>query len=109
MVTKEFTLSESDLSQYNQVEASIAHWSLEYTKAQLQADRLKGAVNSMYEARLQLMNGVLKTQDLDPAHIHQVNVNSETGLTKVVYDDSVPNPAADPSESGPVSPTAKPV
>ena len=108
MQTKQLKLNEQDLQHYQQIEDSIAHWSVEHTKAQLQADRLKGAVNSMYEGRMQLMNGAMKAAGMNPAHVHQVHVNPEDGTVNVMYDEATPNPASDPSEGGAVSPTADP-
>ncbi len=107
MITKTVKLSEQELQQYVQLESSIQHWSVEHTKAQLQADRLKGAVGSMYDGRIQLINNVMKSHDVDPAHVHQVHVNTDSHEVTISYDESVPNPAADPSESGVISPTAK--
>lgn len=109
MVNKTLKLSEQQLQHYVQLEQSIEHWSKEYTKVQLQADRLKGAVEGMYNARMQMVNGALRDQKLDPAHVHQVNVNTDDGQMTVVYDDSVPNPAADPAEPGAVAPSAQPI
>ncbi len=106
--TKQIKLSGPELQQYQQIESSINHWSIEHTKAVLQAKRLQTAVESMYDGRMQLMNGILKEGGIDPTHVHQVHVNIDDGTVTIVVNDDVPNPAADDSE-GEISPNATPV
>lgn len=108
MQTKKINLAESDLHQYQQIESSIEHWSIEHTKSALQTKRLLGAVESMYEGRMQHMNSIIKANGINPAHVHNVHVNIDDGSVEISYDETVPNPAADPSESSDVSPTANP-
>jgi len=108
MISKTFTVDGAELQQYQQLEGSIVHWSVEHSKAVLQARRLEGALNSMYEGRMQLMNGVMKSQGINPANVHQVHVNADTGEVTVSMND-IPNPAADESENFEVNPTAQAV
>lgn len=108
MEQKVFNLSDQELQQYVQIEQSIEHWSKEHTKSAIQTKRLLSAVESMFEGRMQLMNGAMKTQGFNPAHVHQVHVNTDTGEAVVMFDPSIPNPAAEAAEGEAVSPTAKP-
>ena len=96
--TKEIHLNDLEAQRYQQIDESIRHWSTEYTKAVLQADRLKRSVEAMYQGRMEMINSIMRTQGVDPAHVHQVTVNTEARTASVIYDDSVPNPAADPDE-----------
>ena len=109
MITKQVKLSDAELQQYQQIEGSINHWSIEHTKAVLQAKRIQSAVESMYDGRMQLANGVMKDNGIDPSHVHQVHVNVDNGVMNVVINDEVPNELDDSSENGVVSPTATPV
>jgi len=98
MEQKNIQLNEQDFQQYKQIDDSIKHWSIEHTKAVLQAKRLESAVEGMYQGRMQLIHGVLNQIGVNPAHVHQVNVNTDNGEMIVSFNEVEPNPAADPSE-----------
>ncbi len=99
MITKKITLSESELQQYRQIDDSIIHWSVKHTDMVLASKRLLGAVESMYEGRLQLINNVMKAEGINPVHVHGAHINKEDGTVSIQYDETAVNPTVGAEES----------
>lgn len=100
-------MSPDQLAHDKQLEHSIQHWSVEFTRTQIQADRIKESVSNITDERMRHVNAVLKASGINPEHVRGVHIEDD-GTMRVTVLDTVPTPTEDaPVEE--VSPTADPV
>lgn len=97
---KNFKLSEESLAKFSHLEASIAHWSHEHTVLSLKARKTLEGIDNLFQARQNVINDFLKTQEIDPKNVESVNV-SPNGELVVVMKEPVPSdiPTDAPSNS----------
>jgi hypothetical protein len=62
---KNVTLSPEDVQKLTQINASIQHWSIEYTKMMLTVRQMEANANNLYEARNQLLTKVQHDAGID--------------------------------------------
>lgn len=76
-MTKTLKLPAEDLNKLTQYEASIAHWSNEYTVLNLKARKMLDAIDNLYIARQKTLDDFLKQSDIDPSSIESLNMTQE--------------------------------
>ena len=78
---KNVTLSSEDVQKLTQIDQSIQHWSVEYTKMMLTIRRMEANANNLYEARNQLLT----------------KVQHDAGVDAKLVEKTVLSPGEDPS------------
>lgn len=82
-MNKTFKLSSEDLNKLTQYEASISHWSNEYTVLTLKSRKMLDAIDNLYQARQKSLDDFLKSQDVKLENVESVNVapNGDVNVT----------------------------
>ncbi len=107
MPTKTMKLTESELQHYNKLRISIEKWSVEYARLQLQTDRVKGALATMYESNMQLMNASFKAANIDPSQVLQAVVSDNGDIEVHLTDTQLVSSDMDPTAPAAVTPAAE--
>lgn len=78
---KNLKLSPDDLAKLTQYEASISHWSNEYTVLILKSKKALEGIDSLYQARQKLIDELLKSNDINLTIVDGVDVSPNGDVT----------------------------
>ena len=78
---KNITLSPEDVQRLTQIDASIQHWSIEYTKMALAVRNMEATVNNLYEARNQLLTKIQHDAGIDAKLVEKFVLSPGTDRT----------------------------
>jgi len=70
-------LPSEEFNKLTQYEASITHWSNEYTVLNLKARKMLDAIDNLYVARQKTLDDYLKANDVDPGSIESLNLTPD--------------------------------
>ena len=80
-MTTNLKLSPDELQKITNYEASISHWSSEYTVITLKARKMLEGIDSLYQARQKTLDDFLKANDINPAEVSNMNLGPNGEVT----------------------------
>jgi hypothetical protein len=87
-MTKTLKLSSEELNRLTQFEASIAHWSNEYTVLTLKSKKMLEGVDNLYVSRQKLLDDFIKSNDIKASDIESLNVSPNGDVVIELKSDS---------------------
>ena len=99
MTTKQAKLSKEDLQKVAHIEVSIQHWQGEHTNLHLKARKVLDNIDSLYQARAQILNAAYKEAGIDSQLVEHTNIDHEGNIT-VHCADPAPVTTSDLPSSG---------
>jgi hypothetical protein len=83
-MTKTLKLSPEDVTKISQYEASIAHWSSEYTVLTLKAKKTLEGIDNLYMARQKALDDFLASNDIPANTVQSLNLGADGEITVVL-------------------------
>ena len=77
MEQQRIALSPETVDKMAHIDGSVAHWSQEYTRLMLQAKSMLENIDSLYQARHSMLDGLIKDAGID--HTRVMNVQAING------------------------------
>lgn len=83
-MVKTLKLSPEDTTKISQYEASIAHWSSEYTVLSLKAKKTLEGIDNLYMARQKALDDFLVASDIPTNNVASLNLGVDGEVTVVL-------------------------
>jgi len=111
MINRQVKLDKEQTDQLIQLDRSITHWSVEHSKAVMQARGLLSNLEGLYQARQNLLENVYKAAGIQPGAVVQSRIQRDGTIQVICNEEPAPKPEDSPpngTETDPAPPPADP-
>ncbi len=109
MITKTAKISKDDLQKLGQIDVSLQHWQSEYCNMMLNAKNMLSNIDSLHQAKHQILGAAYKEAGVNPASVVQASINKEGVISLMCHPDAPSGPPIEiPAASNGVANGASP-